>query len=166
VRRAREDPVTGELVVEALPTGDDGAAIATAGDRVVVEVANGAPVPVYLGLTVVTAGWEVALLHPPVAGAEDRLAARSTFRVGAGQEALTAGVPPGLDATRDLVHAVVSTEPTAFGALTITPPEAAWQPVRALPHPRSGRRRDGAAEPPPVRGRWTAASTPLVTVRA
>jgi hypothetical protein len=164
VRRAREDPVTGELVVEDPPTDGHGVAVTTAGDRVVVEVTNGAQVPVYLGLTVVTAGWEVALLHPPVPGAEDQVAARSTYRVGLGKDAFTAFVPVGQETTTDLVRAVVSTEPAAFDALALNPPDATWQPVRPLPPPPSGRGRGGTSAPP-LRGRWVATWVPLVTVR-
>jgi hypothetical protein len=171
VRRGVTDPLTGELRAEELPS-EDGTLVAAAGDRLVIEVHNDTEVPLYAAILVLTAAWEVAVLHPLVRGAEDRLGAGQQVRVGHGErDRVTATVPDGVSATTDVIRAIVTTHPTSFETLAVEPPAARWGSAAPLPVPPAGRpARAEERWPKPQRGRiasrWASASVQLTTRRA
>jgi hypothetical protein len=168
VRGLAVDPATGESGSADLPQ-DAGAVLVDDGQRIVVEVVNGCPVPLYVGV-VLFAGWEVTVVHPTVVGAEERLLPGRTLALGTGTDALTATVPAGSEVTRDDLRVLAATHATSFEALAATPPPASWQPSRALPAPTAGPPgRPPAALPPrgtaAVASRWTSRTVTLVTRR-
>lgn len=97
-----------------------------AGDRLVVEITNGTPVPLYAGLIAFTDAWEVTVLHPVVRGAEDRLAPDHHVRVEVGTDPSGAARPAGCTGAVSALRAVVTTHPTPFEALGLRPPPADW----------------------------------------
>jgi hypothetical protein len=170
LRRLVTDPVTGERTSLDLPVRDDGAAEASAGDRIVLELTHEAAFPVHASIVLLTDAWELTVLHPATPGAEDRLAPGHRVRVGLHGDALTATVPADRDVSTVLVRAVVTTHPTSLETLATAPPPGRWAAAGPLPVPAGGRPAppdDPLLEAPAgtLPSRWLTRSRWLVTRR-
>jgi hypothetical protein len=138
IHGALADPLSGEVDLHELPVDDDGATHVTVGERLVLEVANTAEVPLHLGIVVLSDDWRVTVLHPAVRGAEDRFAAGVRYHLGTAHEAFFATLPAGRSSTTDLLRAIVTTHPTSFEALELDRPDGTWRRAADLPAPPGG----------------------------
>ncbi len=81
-------------IFRPLPRNAGGESTVPLGERVLIEVENGADRPVYVTLLVLSADWSVAPLFPPPGGADNLLAAGRVFQLG-GRGELKAAPPLG-----------------------------------------------------------------------
>jgi len=120
-------------VTASIPPGAEGEATVFAGTRIVYEVANRGPHPLYVGVFTLTEANEVTLLWPRVQGAREAILPGKTLAAGnstAPQEQYECWLPEGVASSRDRYKVIVTTSDIDFSLLQQGPLGTPAQPTR------------------------------------